>query len=210
MGTPEFALPTLAGIIAAGHEVAAVYSQPPRPAGRGMAERKSPVHLLADRHGLPVLTPKSLKGEPEQQAFAAHGADVGRRRGLRADPAQAGARSAAARLPQLARLGPAALARRRSHPARHHGRRPGDGGNRHAHGGGARHRAGLPRGARADRTGHDGRRAARPAGEARRRADGGGARRAASAARWPASRRPRRASPMPPRSTRARRGSTSR
>jgi methionyl-tRNA formyltransferase len=76
MGTPQFALPTLAGIIAAGHQVVAVYSQPPRPAGRGMAERKSPVHLLADRHGLPVLTPKSLKGEPEQQAFAAHGADV--------------------------------------------------------------------------------------------------------------------------------------
>ena len=76
MGTPEFALPTLAGILAASHEIAAVYSQPPRPAGRGMAERKSPVHLLADRHGLAVLTPKSLKGEPEQQAFAAHGADV--------------------------------------------------------------------------------------------------------------------------------------
>ena len=76
MGTPEFALPTLAGIIAAGHQVAAVYSQPPRPAGRGMAERKSPVHLLADRDGLAVLTPKSLRGEPEQRAFAAYGADV--------------------------------------------------------------------------------------------------------------------------------------
>ena len=45
MGTPQFALPTLAGIIAAGHQIAAVYTQPPRPAGRGMAERKSPVHL---------------------------------------------------------------------------------------------------------------------------------------------------------------------
>jgi methionyl-tRNA formyltransferase len=76
MGTPEFALPTLAGILAAGHQVAAVYSQPPRPAGRGMAERKSPVQLLAERHGLAVLTPKGLKGEPEQQAFAAHGADA--------------------------------------------------------------------------------------------------------------------------------------
>jgi methionyl-tRNA formyltransferase len=76
MGTPEFALLTLAGILAAGHEVAAVYSQPPRPAGRGMAERKSPVQLLAERHGLAVLTPKALKGEPEQQAFAAHGADA--------------------------------------------------------------------------------------------------------------------------------------
>jgi methionyl-tRNA formyltransferase len=76
MGTPEFALPTLAGILAAGHQVAAVYSQPPRPAGRGMAERKSPVQQLAERHGLAVLTPKALKGEPEQQAFAAHGADA--------------------------------------------------------------------------------------------------------------------------------------
>ncbi len=77
MGTPEFALPTLAGIVAAGHEVVAVYTQPPRPAGRGMADKKSPVHLFAERSGLPVLTPKSLKAEPEQQAFAAHAADVG-------------------------------------------------------------------------------------------------------------------------------------
>jgi methionyl-tRNA formyltransferase len=76
MGTPEFALPTLEGILAAGQQVVAVYSQPPRPAGRGMAERKSPVHLLAERHGLPVLTPRGLKGELEQQAFAAQGADL--------------------------------------------------------------------------------------------------------------------------------------
>ena len=76
MGTPEFALATLAGIIAAGHDVAAVYTQPPRPAGRGMTDRKSPVHLFAERNGLAVLTPRSLKGEPEQRAFAAHAADV--------------------------------------------------------------------------------------------------------------------------------------
>jgi methionyl-tRNA formyltransferase len=76
MGTPEFALPTLDGIVAAGHEVVAVYSQPPRPAGRGMADKKSPVHLFAERRGLSVLTPKSLKDVPERQAFAAHGADV--------------------------------------------------------------------------------------------------------------------------------------
>src|SRR5215831_185115 len=55
MGTPAFALPTLAGILQAGHEVAAVYTQPPRPAGRGMAVSKSPVHRLAERHALPVL-----------------------------------------------------------------------------------------------------------------------------------------------------------
>ena len=77
MGTPEFAVPTLAGILAAGHEVVAVYTQPPRPAGRGMAERKSPVQLLAERHGLSVLAPASLKTEVAACAFAAHRADVG-------------------------------------------------------------------------------------------------------------------------------------
>jgi methionyl-tRNA formyltransferase len=77
MGTPDFAVPTLAGILAAGHEVVAVYTQPPRPAGRGMAERKSPVHLLAELHGLPVLAPASLKAEAESRTFAAHRADVG-------------------------------------------------------------------------------------------------------------------------------------
>jgi methionyl-tRNA formyltransferase len=77
MGTPEFAVPTLAGLLAAGHEVAAVYTQPPRPAGRGMAERPSAVHRFAADAGLPVLTPASLKGESEQHAFAAHAADVG-------------------------------------------------------------------------------------------------------------------------------------
>ncbi|KAB2915491.1 MAG: methionyl-tRNA formyltransferase [Hyphomicrobiaceae bacterium] len=77
MGTPEFAVPTLAGIVAAGHRVAAVYTQPPRPAGRGMAERKSAVHAFAEGAGLPVLTPRSLKGADAQAAFVAHGADVG-------------------------------------------------------------------------------------------------------------------------------------
>src|SRR5436190_8770780 len=76
MGTPEFAVPTLAGILAAGHAVAAVYTQPPRPAGRGMAERKSPVHLLAERHGLPVHAPATLKTEAEASTFAVHRADV--------------------------------------------------------------------------------------------------------------------------------------
>ena len=76
MGTPDFAVPTLAGILAAGHAVGAVYTQPPRPAGRGMAERKSPIHLLAERHRLPVLVPATLKTEAEIRAFAAHGADV--------------------------------------------------------------------------------------------------------------------------------------
>jgi methionyl-tRNA formyltransferase len=77
MGTPEFSVPTLAGILAAGHEVVAVYTQPPRPAGRGMAERKSPVHRLAERHGLAVLAPPSLRTDAEARTFAAHRADVG-------------------------------------------------------------------------------------------------------------------------------------
>jgi methionyl-tRNA formyltransferase len=76
MGTPGFSVPALAEILGAGHEVVAVYSQPPRPAGRGMDERKTPVHAFAEASGIPVLTPKSLKGAIEQTAFAAHGADV--------------------------------------------------------------------------------------------------------------------------------------
>jgi methionyl-tRNA formyltransferase len=76
MGTPEFSVPALSEIVAAGHEVAAVYTQPPRPAGRGMSERKSPVHVFAEAAGLPVLTPVSVKGPDEQAAFAAHAADV--------------------------------------------------------------------------------------------------------------------------------------
>ena len=71
MGTPDFAVPTLAEILGQGHEVAAVYSQPPRPAGRGMAEAKSPVHIFAESAGLTVRTPRSLKGEAEQSEFAA-------------------------------------------------------------------------------------------------------------------------------------------
>ena len=76
MGTPDFSVPTLAEIIGHGHEVVAVYSQPPRPAGRGMELRKSPVHLKAEQFGIPVRTPQSLKGEAEQKEFAAFNADV--------------------------------------------------------------------------------------------------------------------------------------
>ena len=76
MGTPDFSVPVLAEILAAGHEVVAVYSQPPRKAGRGMAEQLSPVHRFAEEHGIPVFTPASLKGEAEQRAFAALDLDV--------------------------------------------------------------------------------------------------------------------------------------
>jgi methionyl-tRNA formyltransferase len=71
MGTPDFALPTLDALIAAGHEVVAVYSQPPRPAGRGKAQRPSPVHLRAEQAGIEVRTPLTLRDEEAQRAFAA-------------------------------------------------------------------------------------------------------------------------------------------
>jgi methionyl-tRNA formyltransferase len=76
MGSPEFAVPTLDGLVAAGHEIAAVYCQPPRPAGRGKAERKTAVHARAEALGLEVRTPKSLRSPEEQERFRALGADL--------------------------------------------------------------------------------------------------------------------------------------
>lgn len=77
MGTPEFSAATLQAVADAGHEIATVYSQPPRPAGRrGLELTKSPVHLLGESLGVEVRTPTSLKGEDEQAAFAALDADV--------------------------------------------------------------------------------------------------------------------------------------
>ena len=71
LGTPAFAVPTLAELIAQGHEIAAVYSQPPRPKGRGLALEKGAVHRFAETAGLEVRTPASLKDADEQLAFAA-------------------------------------------------------------------------------------------------------------------------------------------
>ena len=71
MGTSDFAVPALQALARAGHDVAAVYSQPPRPAGRGQAERRSPVHAAALALGLEVRTPQSLKPQAEIDAFRA-------------------------------------------------------------------------------------------------------------------------------------------
>ncbi|MFO1122818.1 MAG: methionyl-tRNA formyltransferase [Hyphomicrobiales bacterium] len=76
MGTPDFAVATLEALLSAGHDVACVYSQPPRPAGRGMAERPSPVHALAGTRGIAVRTPASLRSAEEQARFAALGVDA--------------------------------------------------------------------------------------------------------------------------------------
>jgi methionyl-tRNA formyltransferase len=76
MGTPDFSVPALEAIHAAGHDVLAVYSQPPRPAGRGMAERPSPVHAKAAALGIPVRTPRALRDADQQTLFADLRADA--------------------------------------------------------------------------------------------------------------------------------------
>jgi methionyl-tRNA formyltransferase len=76
MGTPDFAVVTLKALIEAGHEIAACYTQAPKPAGRGMAERRSPAHALAASRGIAVRTPRSLKSADEQVHFAVLAADA--------------------------------------------------------------------------------------------------------------------------------------
>ena len=76
MGTPDFSVPALAALIDAGHEVVCVYSQPPRPAGRGHKERPSAVHAAALERGIPVRTPVSLKNADAQAEFAALDLDI--------------------------------------------------------------------------------------------------------------------------------------
>ena len=76
MGTPDFAATTLQALVDSVHEVVAVYTQPPRQAGRGKKLQKSTVHKLADTYDIPVFTPTTLKDEEEQRRFAALDADV--------------------------------------------------------------------------------------------------------------------------------------
>lgn len=76
MGSPDFAVPSLNALIEAGHEIAAVYTQPPRPAGRGQRPKPSPVQVAAEAHNLPVRTPVTLKDPAEQMAFAELGLDA--------------------------------------------------------------------------------------------------------------------------------------
>ena len=76
MGSPDFAVPTLYALTTAGHEVAAVFCQPPRAAGRGKSVRPTPVQRAAELLGIPVHTPSSLKGTQQQEEFAGLRADV--------------------------------------------------------------------------------------------------------------------------------------
>ncbi len=76
MGTPEFAVPTLAEIVGQGHDVVAVYTRPPAAAGRGLELRPSPVHRMADQFGLPVFNSSTLRTEEAVATFRDHEADV--------------------------------------------------------------------------------------------------------------------------------------
>jgi methionyl-tRNA formyltransferase len=76
MGTPDFAVPTLLELVGAGHEIAAVYTRVPQPAGRGMELRESPVACEARKFDLPILTPKTLRSVDAASTMRAHGADA--------------------------------------------------------------------------------------------------------------------------------------
>src|SRR5947209_9392180 len=76
MGSPDFAVPSLNALVEAGHEVIAAYCQPPRPAGRGKAERRTAVHERAEQLGIEVRTPKTLRDADEQARFRALDADL--------------------------------------------------------------------------------------------------------------------------------------
>src|SRR5690348_4705559 len=76
MGSPDFAVPSLDALVEAGHDIVAAYAQPPRPAGRGKADRKTAVHQRAEQLGIEVRTPRTLRNEEEQERFRALDADL--------------------------------------------------------------------------------------------------------------------------------------
>ena len=76
MGSPDFAVPVLDALVAAGHDIVQAYTQPARIAGRGHKERKTPVHLAAERYGIKVVTPRSLRSDEERQRFSTLDCDV--------------------------------------------------------------------------------------------------------------------------------------
>jgi methionyl-tRNA formyltransferase len=76
MGSPEFAVPSLEALVTAGHDVVTAYAQPPRPAGRGKADRRTALHERAEALGIPVRTPRTLRNADEQAAFRALDADL--------------------------------------------------------------------------------------------------------------------------------------
>lgn len=141
-GTPEFAAEALTAILAAGHEVALVLTQPDRPAGRGMVMHASPVKRLALAHGIPVFQPTTLKDATAQDMIRAGCRSHGGGR-LWAHPAAGSAGYAALRLPQHPWVTVATLAGCSTDPARPACRRYGNRCLHHADGSGAGYRAGI-------------------------------------------------------------------
>ena len=142
MGTPDFAVPTLVELVGGGHDIAAVYTRAPQPAGRrGLDTTSSPIAREAEQLKLPVLTPKTLD-EGAAEAMRAHGADAAVVVAYGLILPKAILDSFPARLLQPARLAAAALARRGADPPRHHGRRQGDRRDGDEDGRRPRHRAG--------------------------------------------------------------------
>ncbi len=123
MGSPDFAVPTLEAILAAGHQVACVYSQPPRPAGRGKQLTRTAVHEAAERHGIEVRTPENFRAAADKRGVCGAEARCGGGGGLWPAAAKADPRCAAAGLFQHPRLDPAALARGGADPSRRDGGR---------------------------------------------------------------------------------------
>ena len=149
---PDFAVPTLIEIVGRGHEVVAVYTRAPKPAGRrGLDLTPSPVEREARRFALPVLTPADPARRRTRRALRAPRRGRGGRRRLWAHPAEADPRSMSARCLQPACFAAAALARRRADQPRDHGGRCRDRRDGDEDGGGARHRPDRHGRARADR-----------------------------------------------------------
>ena len=123
MGTPDFAVPTLLELVAHGHEIAAVYTRAPKPAGRGMKLQPTPVEQEARRLGIPVLTPTTLKTPEALEEFRAHHADAAVVVAYGMILPQAILDAPPLGCFNLHGFAAAALARRRADQPRHHGRR---------------------------------------------------------------------------------------
>ena len=209
LGTSEFAVPALRALVDAGHDVIAVYTRAPKPAGRGQQERRTPVHRPGARArpaGAHARKPPRAKKKP--QAFKALDLDAAVVVVVRPHPAQELPRRAGPGLHQHPRLAAAALARRGADPARHPGRRrarpasPSCAWTK----GSTPARCCWPSARRFPPPTPPSR--ARPAGRTRRAADRVDARRAAAPGRSSRCRSPRKASPTPTSSTRRKARST--
>ena len=157
MGTPEFAVPSLAALLDAGYDVVGVLTKEDQPAGRGQKLEESPIKQLAQAHGLDDPTAAHAARRRSAGRVGRPRAGRDRRRGLRPDPAARGARLAPLRVHQRPRLGAAALARGRAHRRGHPCRRRGGRRQHHADGCRGRHRPDAQRGVSAHRRRrHDG------------------------------------------------------